>query len=205
MKAINLNHRIRRGGLSLLELMLVMALLVAVAALAIPALQVSLKSQRIRSGGEQVRILMSKARVRAMKSGSVHALYVEPGGRLCQVEPWITADVEIEAAPAEAGAGDIYASSDLMNVQEQLPEDVIFYAAEAMADSRSLMTQQDASGGGTLGAVSPPILFYPDGTTSTAQVTITDGEGTFIVVSLRGLTGIARMTDLLGEQELALP
>jgi hypothetical protein len=42
----------------------------------------------------------------------------------------------------------------------------------------------------------PPVLFYPDGSASEAVVTISDKTGRSIPVSLRGLTGVARMGDV---------
>jgi hypothetical protein len=45
------------------------------------------------------------------------------------------------------------------------------------------------------------ILFYPDGTTSTAEVTIKNERGKYITIKLRGLTGAARVTNWFTVEE----
>ena len=42
---------------------------------------------------------------------------------------------------------------------------------------------------------SPPVLFYSDGTTSDADVVLVNERNTAIRISLRGLTGIASVSD----------
>ena len=106
---------------------------------------------------------------------------------------------------------------DLADAQEkQLPEGVVFATAEVQMDERSLLLQQDmqsnqngmASMGGELmgtGQEYPPVLFYPDGTTSDAKVVLTNEyQKLYVVVSLRGLTGLARMSDLVSADEIQL-
>jgi len=60
------------------------------------------------------------------------------------------------------------------------------------------MSSQDAAGRST------PILFYPDGTTSTARLLLRNEYDRSIELSLRGLTGVARVGELktVAEQEL---
>jgi prepilin-type N-terminal cleavage/methylation domain-containing protein len=47
---------------------------------------------------------------------------------------------------------------------------------------------------------STPIFFYPDGTTSTAAVLLKNNRGNCIEVRLRGLTGIAKLTEINSAQ-----
>ena len=50
---------------------------------------------------------------------------------------------------------------------------------------------------------SPPILFYPDGSASQAQLRLTNSTTQrFVQLRLRGLTGIAYVSDILVAAEL---
>jgi Tfp pilus assembly protein FimT len=210
-------------------MLLVLALLVMIAALAVPALQLTLKNQRLRKSGDLLRSRMGKARVRAMKTGRMHALWVEPDGNHYRIEPWITGDVALEGnqtavqgvqgvggvggVPGVGGLAGANSSPindpNLMMTEETLPEGILFYAAETLQDNRAALALQQgtsASAGGAQSApTAPPILFYPDGTTSSARLVVTDGQGSFVVVALRGLTGIAQVSNRLTEQELMNP
>jgi hypothetical protein len=78
----------------------------------------------------------------------------------------------------------------------ELPEGIVFHAAEKLADVRA--SETDAGGGQT----APQIFFFPDGTTSTAQVLITNNKDRFLKVRLRGMTGIAQMGEVVSAEEL---
>jgi hypothetical protein len=103
-----------------------------------------------------------------------------------------------------------------------LPDKVLFLSggtlvkerdAAAMAESSSVGGPSSAGstrllaagqGAGLEGAtsVADPILFYPDGTSATARIILGNSRNYFVVVELRGLTGIARSSDLLSAEEL---
>ena len=70
----------RQRGFSLLELIIVLAIIVLVAAMSVPMLQRSFSSQKLTKGADLVRSEMSRARIRAMRTGEIHALFYEPGG-----------------------------------------------------------------------------------------------------------------------------
>ena len=72
------------------------------------------------------------------------------------------------------------------------------------ANQRSYDIQQQLQGGQLSGAPeATPVLFYPDGTTSDARVVLTNQyERLFVVVSLRSLTGMTRVSNLLSSDEL---
>ncbi|MCH7689054.1 MAG: hypothetical protein IH899_20665 [Planctomycetes bacterium] len=85
---------------------------------------------------------------------------------------------------------------------KQLPEGVTFVASKAELDSRAAAV---ASGmvSGTIDREFQDIVFYPDGTTSTAEVTIKNERGKYITIQLRGLTGVARVTDWFTAEEFS--
>jgi hypothetical protein len=66
--------------------------------------------------------------------------------------------------------------------------------AATIDESGNAMLEAEASvssGTNAAGSWSMPIFFYPDGTTSTATVTLQNESGRIITVCLRGLTGTA--------------
>ena len=55
---------------------------------------------------------------------------------------------------------------------------------------------------GTEGQWATPILFYPDGTTSNAQLILGNERARYVVLRLRSLTGMCRVSDLLLADEV---
>ncbi len=85
-----------------------------------------------------------------------------------------------------------------------LPEGVLFASSEVQADVRGQQIQQQVQGTqvGNNQELSP-ILFYPDGTTSDARLALTNEyRRLYVVVSLRSLTGIARVSDLVTSEKI---
>ena len=88
-------------------------------------------------------------------------------------------------------------AADMTAGQKTLEEDVIFASAEILNDMRALSEQSlgDSMQAGATGW-SQPILFYPDGSTTTAHVVIQDVRGRRMAIQLRGLTGEAKVIEV---------
>lgn len=211
---------VRPAGFTLLEIMLVLALMVIVAGLSMAALQGPLDNQRLRKSGDIIRTEFSRARVAAMRTGRVQIFRYETGGRMFSVQPWVQAEDYLElggeALPQNASAGGLNAAP--LSMQQtavartnELPDKVSFAGGGTVQDVRAMLDEQELLGGGGLGQTgsllsgsgmwSSPILFYPDGTSSTAQVLLVNQRGYYVEVKLRGLTGLARASDLLSANE----
>lgn len=206
MTAVTLHLRASRRGLTLMELMLVLALLVVISSITVIALQATLTNQQLRKAGDQVRAQMGRARVRAMKSGRTHVLIADQGANEYSIEPWITGDesVEANAGSLQTGAaGTVLIDSSLLMTKETLPEGVVIYGVESVLDNRAILTESTGSTVSGKGSQLPPIFFYADGTTSPARMTLTNSTGLYVVVTLRGLTGAAQTSDALTLQELS--
>ena len=78
----------------------------------------------------------------------------------------------------------------------QLNDGFVFVKGDRTADARSALTESQLPSDSSSSDAAPPVLFYPDGTASEAVVTISDKTGRSIPVSLRGLTGVARMGEV---------
>ena len=193
----------QRQGFTLLEISLVLAIMVVVAAVAWPALRTAFQTRRLKAAADQLRTEFGAARVEAMSSGAGQIVRCDPGERTYEVKPFDDLDAYVEAE-------NIANEETLMSQPpggenrgaKQLPEGVTFVASHAVIDSRAAAV---AAGmiGGTADTEFQDILFYPDGTTSTAEVTIKNERGKYITIQLRGLTGVARVTDWFTAEEFS--
>ena len=93
----------RRRGFTLMEILIVLAILVMVTAIAMPSLSALLRAQKLQSAADTVRIEWTRTHVLAMKSGRIQVFRYEIGGRKYKIEPWIAGDDELEAS-AQASA-----------------------------------------------------------------------------------------------------
>jgi prepilin-type N-terminal cleavage/methylation domain-containing protein len=199
----NSRHKTRRDreGLTLLEIVIVLALLVILAGVAMPAFAGVVRRQRLRSAAEAVRAEWMRAHIRAMKTGRIHVYRFQAGDRHFEVIPWVAADDALESSTTAdtdttlsgmATASGTTAGGVELGEGPGLPEGVIFVGGDAQSDSRAL-TIEDALGGsgGGDGQWGAPILFYPDGTASDAFVIVANDSQEAVRIDLRGLTGLA--------------
>jgi Tfp pilus assembly protein FimT len=195
------------------------------AAILWPAFEKPMAAQRLRKSGDQIRAAWTSARVAAMSTGLVQSFRYQPGTGDYRVEPWEcqetdTADgagsVSGGGAPPALESSEFVTGPPVSNSAGVLPEFIHFVADQIVEDARSQFLQgggqvnvinntadirpaNGQDGAGAAGASgqpwSTPILFYPDGTTSTASVLLENQHGRQITVSLRGLTGVATLVE----------
>jgi Tfp pilus assembly protein FimT len=165
--------------------MLVIGILVAISAVAGPAVTRSFSGQSLLKAADRVRVSMGQARVRAIRTGQIHAIGYLPG------QGWI--DVasldQLPTIVSKAGRRLQQQQADLTSNYEDdlLPGDVIFVAGQTVVDARAFDAGTGAADSGRLRT----ILFYPDGTSQDARLTLQNESGRFVDVTLRGLTGTA--------------
>jgi len=195
--------------MSLMELMLVLAVLVAVAAMVYPALQGPMDDQRLLKSADLIRAQLTKARVAAMKNGRMYVFRYVTSSDEYAVEPW-AADADGTEASPQALLNDTPALPRSTGEKlrplgisgQRLPEGVLFFLGETQRDARlAAVTPDDTTTASPDGGV-PPIVFYPDGSTSDARLVLTN-ERFFVEVTLRGLTGMIRVSELLSAEEVA--
>jgi Tfp pilus assembly protein FimT len=183
--------------------MLTLCLLVVMAAFTWPALERPWSNQRLREAADQVRTAWARARIGAMSSGRLYLFRYGVDGN----EYWVESQTAVEASADEPAGGDAQRGGATADAAEMgmaqhhaLAEKVKFAAGETVQDTRAEMApmgQPPTDGGGATWA--DPILFYPDGTTSTARVRLVNQYGSTIEVSLRGITGIASVGRVIAQ------
>lgn len=190
-------------GMTLLELLLVLAVCVAAAAMVLPTLRGPLENQRLRKAGDAVRAEWNRTRVLAMKTGRIQIFQCEFGTNTYVVQTWVAdSDDQQSTNDAVPGFGTAKRGSGFNPIQDErtITEGILFQSGEAAEDSRGSSIVSQFGSANT--QQSTPILFYPDGTTSTAKVVLANDRGSYLVVSLRGLTGVSQISDLLSFEEL---
>ncbi|MBC7852007.1 MAG: hypothetical protein IAF94_01085 [Pirellulaceae bacterium] len=186
-----------------MEIILVLAVLVVIAAVAMPAFYGSLRAATLRSAAERVRTEWNKAHIKAMKSGRIYVFRFQPGGRKFQIEPYQAADDALNAA---GGSVNTFApppapqeGDEIGDSRTQLPEGITFLEGMTAEEERAKAVEETMGGGG--GEWSKPILFYPDGVSSDAWLVVADEHESAIRVELRGLTGLAVVGDSTTPEE----
>jgi prepilin-type N-terminal cleavage/methylation domain-containing protein len=175
-----------RRGMTLLELLLVVAIMVVVASLAIPAVQRTFSTQALQKGADRVRVAMGQARVRAIKNGEEYAVFLSPGGSWFNVAPFVNYQEQAALAAQREKMSEQRLQSNYED--DLLPKGIEFVLDEVGADARSAEALATLGSGGSL----RPILFYPDGTSQDARVVLRNEKEQYVEVQLRGLTGVAK-------------
>lgn len=189
--------------------MLVLALLVIVAALTYPAISGPLDNNRLRYSADQIRASWARARTKAMESGRTYVFRCQPAGSNYVIEPWINNDDLLESDLVTQGGMALGESAqDMAAVPlgpkvEVLPENILFMASEIVAENRSQLLAATADSATEADSSwSPPIFFYPDGTSSTARLVLMNQRDRYVLLTLRGLTGVVTTRGLLTQDEL---
>jgi len=212
MPVQNTARRLRRA-VTLMELLLTLSILVAMAAIVWPSMSGSFANRRLQLAAEQLRSHIGQARLRAIQSGSIIVLRYKPQAAEYVIEPFqseMLGGLGFEVVPMIIGGDGMGADVDQRDVastQRKLPEGVTFLGNEALLDPREevirteLMQREQLMSRGTE-QFEQQLFCYPDGTTSTAQLAIGTQQQRCLVLELRGLTGVVSLGEIKPTAEL---
>ena len=200
-----------RKAFTLLELLLVLAILVALAGIAVPTFESMVTSRKLTESIQQLLNELKAARVAAMRTGQAQVMRATLQTRDYSITPWLGGT---ESQDASAGAtvmgtdGQVVATEkgvsggvstsavDASSGLKQLSSGVQFSAIETLVDSRNALELQNsgevmptAGVAVTTDGLSSPLLVYPDGSTTTAQIVLVDQRGRRMSIQIRGVTG----------------
>ena len=223
------HRQIDRRGFTIMELLLVMTVLVMVGALSAPSFVGWAENQRLRKSGDIIRTAWARARIKAMKTGETIVFRYEIGGNRYRMEAWQTPgemasyggttgfedetplvlpsaddnDSALDDPAATAAPSQLNGGTGLQSAEQVLPHGILFASSEIELDERDLFMQDQVMDTGMIANWSSPVLFYPDGSASQTQLQLTDSSASrFVLVSLRGMTGLAQATGILSAEEI---
>jgi prepilin-type N-terminal cleavage/methylation domain-containing protein len=209
----------RERGVTLMELLLVLALLVIAGSIAIPAITGAFSSVRLRRAGDAVIARWAEARAQAIETGAPYQFRFTPETGKYRLEPWAPAAAEAAAVvgssrvaesrtatasdEAKAETAATHKSLDQSpTIETVLPESILFQGGQSAAYDK-LSGERRVDSLQSLGDTwSTPILFFPDGTTTSATVVLQNDLKQYLRLTLRGLTGVGRVSDVLTSEEL---
>lgn len=190
-------RRARRGAVTLIEVLLVLAVLSLVAAATWPALERSFANQKLRDAADLVRAEWSSARAKAMQSGIPQEFHYT----LEDQTFWVEAGEDASGYSNGLAATEPAAAESAAN-SEMLPNQVVFHEGTVETDSTETVldpgvsqTETDSGliPGGESGAA---IVFYSDGTCSSARLVLRNEYDRQITLTLRSLTGMAEVSEI---------
>jgi prepilin-type N-terminal cleavage/methylation domain-containing protein len=215
----------RRSAFTLLELMLVLALIVAISALAMPSFRGAMTTWRLRSAADQIRAAWNRTRSDAIRDGEVYVFRFLPRSGHYIAAPWpdggeLPVAIDLGAV-ATNGRGEGELTRDRLsdasssspppprqsqqqqefatNKAAELPDDVMFlglaFATQASADE-AVPIQDAGQAAVPSDGWSAPILFFPDGTTSAVRLYLQNDREQLIDVTLRAMTGTSRVGEI---------
>jgi len=208
-------RRATKSAFTLVELLLTLAILVSIAAMIVPTFGVLLSDRRLARAGDQLRVEMMQTRLLAMRTGRTQIMQLKVGTTEARVKPYFDMADMTEAVDQTGNssalltggtaspAGFQTTGTEEVTRNIELPENVLIADAKVESTQRSFRIDTQALSE-TAEGWSQPILFYPDGTTSTAGITFTQAEAGRVVVVIRGLTGEVIVSDVLAADANAL-
>jgi hypothetical protein len=162
-----------------------------------------------------------------MKTGQAQVFRATINGNTYTIEPWLSGN---EDSDASAGATVMSASGVVETERtstgqvalssisadgdaKQLDNDVQFMGIETLVDARNALEIQKSgetvpmAGVGTAvsGGISSPLLVYPDGSSTTAQIILADSRGRRMAIQLRGVTGRSSIVRLATVDASSIP
>ncbi len=165
----------RRSGFTVLEVLLVLAILIVIMAVAYPTLDGMYGDARVQAAADDVRGAWAEARVRAIDTGIPYRFAVKPNQEKYRVAP--------DSSEFWGGSDDSDADGridDGQTITGSLPKNIVF----------TLDTDAPDSGGGWRTVAT----FLPDGTSKDDARVVLRADGCQpLVVSVRSLTGITRV------------
>jgi prepilin-type N-terminal cleavage/methylation domain-containing protein len=178
----------RGTGFTLLELLVVVAILVLLAALVAPNVVARMQENRVAQAAESVRDVISRSRTFALDAGIDYQFRYETNGRNFVVLP-----LEMEPADSNSSFGDSE-TSNYVRLTGELDDGLRLLAIDD--DEQTVESLESAWFGQLANSLqlsqatwSSPIIFYFDGTADDAEFQVTSDDKVAADLTIRGLTG----------------
>lgn len=195
-----------RRAFTLLELLLVLAILSVLASIVIPQVAWLLGDRRIVRGAKLIREELMLARIDSMREGRILMVDAMLESNSLRIQPYFSLGDSVNAIDQTGTQAALLSGADQTQMvvveqdeskirQLELPIDVVVKSVAVVSAARAMEIEQATMSNQAEG-YSQPILFYPDGTTSTAAILLSHPVHGQITVRLRGITGDVTISEV---------
>jgi Tfp pilus assembly major pilin PilA len=195
-----------------MELMLVLGIMVVLGSFAVPIVENVIERQKLRGAADEMRMTLESARMKAMRTGQAQVFKCQVGSNGYIVQPLITGDDESNASDGativtagvatQATSTQFGMTTTAVDQESLMPktidDSISFFSCAVDSDLRAYtLAQTSPSTDLNISTVGEAVVFFPDGTTSTAEIRLVGKSRESISIQLRGLTGQCRITELV--------
>ncbi len=189
-----------------------LAILALVVGMSWPALQKPWRKSRLSSAAKILQSELGRARTKAIESGDVLQFRYQPEtGRFAVCESMLIGPADEATAAVAGGLGD----SDALDVEDaeikELPAGVVFRDIDVDRESNLSLDESTSQPGDAQPDAenivpaqlpwSEPITFYPNGRVTGGRFRLLGGDEYYVDVTLRGLTGTAKIGAVLRRED----
>lgn len=185
-----------RGGFTVVELLLVVAVLLVACGIVFPPVLRLMADQPLKEAAELARSRIARVRIKALDTSTAWQFRLEPGGRRFLWMPLESVSANAgTAANSTAVTASTSDSADSAPQFGELPKGVTFSAdADGVPLAIEHLPAAMVAGLGngyelTQVGWSLPMTFQPDGSSSDFELAVIDSRGLQIRLTIRGLTG----------------
>jgi prepilin-type N-terminal cleavage/methylation domain-containing protein len=178
-----------RDGFTLVEMLIVLAIVVVLLAACWPRLRLMVEKAELQEAAKALRTAIARGRLDAIDSGTPRQCRYQPGGKLYEVSVFRPGGDELLGGteigpPVEPPA------------QFALPHGIRF-ARLPSADANS--------SGETAGEWSDPVVLYPNGRSANARFRLAGAKHLYVDVVLRGIVGVPQVGRVQQDQQEDTP
>ena len=196
------HHSLRRSGFTLIEMLLVLALLVTLMLMTYPTIARLRLEHQLKQGAEMVRLQVASTRLHALESGMDYQFRYEPNGRHFVAVPAEYLAIQAQAAAAQS-SGNSAPAAVYWKTQGEFTVKVKFSGnTSGPAQPPQPLPKEFLIGFEKQEDLSrvnwaPPLVFKADGSARDFSVEIENEQGKYVVLSVRGVTGLASVSQIL--------